>query len=866
MASHPQTTLPFNVIRRSVQYHENIGYRHLMDKLYAAKHRLADLDYTREHLRVKMEGRTFLAITESGEPEGAPKGDEIEEKETLHQVMAEKPSVDVYKDSLTLSTGQENVLSLDDFFSRPILLDEFKVTVNTDVTRSIDIWDLYTLNKTVRRKFSNYAYLRAKMEITINVSATPFHYGAVMFSYQPYAEVNVPLSTVSSALLDVNLRTGGLMYLSQGLSKVLLIRDNKPLVMQIPWICPQPMGRLFNHNSSTVILDTTSLDDFKNMGRLYAASVSTIKASSTTPTAVAFQIYGRLTEVELGAPTGTLYSIGTESGDMDERKVGPIEKVASRAVTMFTEFSSVPTIAPYATASAMMAAGIGKFASLLGWSYPVLIDKPIRNRPDGFQNGAQVIGVDTGKRITLDPKQELAIDAMDMGIQKDQLVISEIACRESLFHILSWSVLDDPLNVMMALPVMPVLGFKAPIPLDTYHQTTPLGYAALPFHYWRGDMTFRFEVVCSKYHRGKLAIFYEPNISQSELIANSLDLNRHYCTVIDIQSTQNFEITVEWASNRAWLQVNGSDDIPESYVFFDFNMVDLSPHANGILMVAPYTTLQSQDGTPVTVNCYVHSKNMAFNRLTSINMPVSYPIVTESGDVDDNDTEDLYSMVINPSTATMGRINERFFGENPISFRPLLKRFATTVRVGVVANINSGRKVLEVVSPIFHRRLPISGTNAEYVNLFDHLRFAFLGMRGSVRKRMRTFGNYQRNSMAQVKVSLLPPTTVQPTTTGIYVTPPGLADCDVDGTVTYVPHLNPAIEAEFPFYTNNMWAFSFASEPFPTQVASMQLSASRAHVYEAEGTGTFDALNYVEEFATGEDFNFLYFNGVPPYA
>ena len=38
----------------------------------------------------------------------------------------------------------------------------------------------------------------------------------------------------------------------------------------------------------------------------------------------------------------------------------------------------------------------------------------------------------------------------------------------------------------------------------------PCAIAALPFRYWNGSMKFRFQVVCSTFHKGRLEIRFDP--------------------------------------------------------------------------------------------------------------------------------------------------------------------------------------------------------------------------------------------------------------------------------------------------------------------------------------------------------------------
>jgi hypothetical protein len=333
------------------------------------------------------------------------------------------------------------------------------------------------------------------------------------------------------------------------------------------------------------------------------------------------------------------FRIQSEAGS-DERKTGPVERVATSAAAVLGALSVIPYIGPAAKASSMIASGLGMLASLFGFSYPTMNNEPMRVKDYPYSNGAQCIGYDTGLRVTLDPKQELTIDGSVVSSDMDEMTIKYICERESLLAVFTW----DPDNIALGAnifecPVTPYLYATVPIGADLAVQPTTLAYAAQPFEYWRGSITFRLEIVCNHFHRGKLAILWEPNIHQQALISAELDINKQYTKVIDIQETQDVSFTVNWARSKAWLHA------PTTFPEVGFLPVDTSDYesfSNGYLSIVPFNTLQSPDGSSISINVYVSSSDMNFNQLTSLHLPGDLiDISPESGVMDDSKAMDL---------------------------------------------------------------------------------------------------------------------------------------------------------------------------------------------------------------------------------
>lgn len=784
--------------------------------------------------------------------------------ELVHQnitdVGGDSPQEKEAGSSSELSTGQANKLMLDKFLSRPLGMSVLAVPVGTDLTYSINIWENFLSHPSIRAKLRNYAFLRGTMKVKIAVSGTPFHFGKILVSYQPLATMNKNLDTVDAQLPGVR-RPLALTYLSQAKGATVIdVKANEPLVMTLPYISPQPMMRLFNL-SPLILPSETPYTDSVDMGRLYVNSINTIASASATPSPLSIFIYAWMEDVELGAPTGTVLSVATEA---DERKTGPIEKFATRASEIAYALTSVPSIAPFAQASGVLLQGVSELSSLFGFSVPTMNNEPMRTRPDPYQNGANVIGYDTGKRITLDPMQELSVDPRATGTDLDEMSLAYLCSVESYLGTFAWDGEVAPLsNSIWLAPVTPMLKQSVDVGAGIREMgPTALSFAAAPFEYWRGDITYRFEIVCSAYHRGKLAFYFEPNIAQNAVIDTILDLNKQYVKIIDIQDTQDVTFCVEWAFPKAWAK-NMEDNIVNDVGNVGFNGNFLWDSANGYVAVTPFTSLQSPDGSPIEVNVYVSSDNMMFNQLTTKHMPTGRP-TTESEWISGVEQK---CVPLNESTASVAHISEEHFGEMPTSFRALVKRFCgwTDVSQWQIEE-NGGADIYGFYeSPIYPPPSPAyDGTfTTNTPHLITYLRYAYLGIKGGIKHRFSVTGNVTFKELNRVKVSLLPPgTAFHLFRKSDDVT---MLTSSMVGTVDFVPTTNGGIEFETPLYTNNLFGVSFSDDAFPpnSMVEGNLTRSFKVFLMWANNSG--DSIYALHDVAGAEDFSLMKFNGAPCY-
>lgn len=244
-------------------------------------------------------------------------------------------------------------------------------------------------------------------------------------------------------------------------------------------------------------------------------------------------------------------SNNNNSSNDEFKKDGLISKPATAIASAANALSMIPVIAPYAKATAMVATKVGQIAKLFGYSRPQIMTDISTYVPRYTGNLTNTDSPEALQKLSVDAKNELTIDSRVTGMDgSDEMTIHSIVSRESYLTQFDWAESAVTDTFLFSAVVTPT-HFRTLIPaapVEEIHQTA-LSFGSLPFRYWQGTIKFRFQIVCSEYHRGRLRIVYDPNI------LTDTSYNATYSTIIDIAEERDFEYEVKWVNVRQWQKV-----------------------------------------------------------------------------------------------------------------------------------------------------------------------------------------------------------------------------------------------------------------------------------------------------------------------
>lgn len=771
--------------------------------------------------------------------------------------------------SFTTFNLDQTDVDLRKFLERPILIDSGPIALDTAFSKNYDLYDLLLEKSSIRSKLRYFSLFRAGLGVRLTISGTQFHQGRVMMGWLPWYN---NCSSTSQAMNSAEVFSQCQYMSTISYQKTIDVKSNMPAEIHVPYISVQPMGRLYN-NSNLALPNTTKFDDFVDMGRLCVRSIGVVEAVAAAPTTPYFQLYAWFEDVTYTMSTGTRIELSVES----ERKVGPVEKVTSKIAGAMSSLRGAPMIGPYAEASGMIASGVSQMAAVLGWSRPSLTTNTSRMRNEPYTCAANVVGADLSHRITLDPEQEVTVDPSVCAVHKDELVISDLCAREQLLYQATWSTSSTTMSPFFQSVVNPGVIRKSS--LGNCAIPSPMALVSSYFDFWHGDITFRFDVVKTSFHRGKFAVLWEPNGPQRALIDANLSLNKNYIYIVDLQEVDNFEVTIKWATPRAWMSTgtsaNCSVGIGSTIGTVSTNFFVRG--CNGYISLVPITSLQAPLDKSVHINVYIKSSNMRFNHMRTPRdvpwdgTPAFAPIegfdpLDEKDVAFEVESEEVgssksFSVVLNTAAASYDGISEYHFGEEPVSMRAVLKRYVTMCNIPVVGNPIASL-TSSIIPPLDPPQLSSSLAWLDGGRL-GILRRCFLGIRGGFKYRLRLMTDSDQTVLPSnsVTISLGDKESLE-TAFGLGVTSSysGFAVDNLGGTV-FIPYTQPGVEFEVPFYSTMLFHFAQQSNPLPDKYYTdpNQIRSWRAHFRAQAGANHRVIVDYV----AGEDFSLMHFLSAP---
>lgn len=456
-------------------------------------------------------------------------------------------------------------VELGDFFSRPVLIQSYTWTEGSTFDQSFYPWRDYFDDTRIKKKLDNYSFVSCNLHVKVLMNASPFYYGLAIMAWQPLA------SFTPTTIVNVDSYSDDLIPLSQQPHIYLYPQTSQAGEMELPFFHMQDW------------IEATVEQKFIDMGTMRIRSVVPLaNANSVSSGTVNVQVYAWASNVKLAGPT-----VGLALQARDEYTTkGIISTPASAIASAASKLSKVPVIGPYATATAMIASAIGSVASLFGYTNPPVMDNGVPTRPSAFRALASTQVSEPIEKLTLDPKNELTIDPRVVGLPPDdEMLISNIVQRESFLTKFTWTSARIPGDLLFGIRVLPDLCAVTGV----YRQSTPLCYFNNMFDNWRGDIIFRFRFICSKFHRGRARITWDPS---SDIITDAVSSSVAFTQIVDISDNSDIEIRVPYVQALPWL-LTTREMTTERYNNGGYSYVRDAGRDNGTLTVRVFNSQTS---------------------------------------------------------------------------------------------------------------------------------------------------------------------------------------------------------------------------------------------------------------------------------
>lgn len=341
---------------------------------------------------------------------------------------------------------------------------------------------------------------------------------------------------------------------------------------------------------------------YNELGVCYLESLNSLKHANGASDKVTVSIFAWAEDITLAVPTSKdANGLTPQSGDeVDEANMtGVVSGPATAISKAASALKDVPVIGKYALATSMAAGMTAKVAKALGYCRP-----PVNKNPEPFRSfptsSLALTNVpDNAQKLTVDDKQELSIDPRIAGLSGDDpLSIKTIGKIESYLTGFDWQVGSAPGTLLWNGRVDPcTFAYDG---VSKFHFPACC-MAALPFKYWTGTMNFRFQIMASAYHKGRLKISYDPNW------ANDEEFNTMYTRIVDLANETDFTISISNGQDVTLLthHLPGVDAVTQMYSTSRYLSKE---EGNGVVAVSilnELTTPNSTTNNDVTINVFV---------------------------------------------------------------------------------------------------------------------------------------------------------------------------------------------------------------------------------------------------------------------
>lgn len=778
-------------------------------------------------------------------------------------------------DSTRMQTVHGDV-SLQEFFARPVPIWSQTWVPNTAfVSETINPWQLFIENPRVSNRMSNYALMAGKLHVKLMVNGNSFYYGRIMASYQPlWLTDQVAFDNVSGG--------AELMIESQRMKLFVDPCESQAGTMELPFMWYKDM----------VNITTT---DYLRLGAIRFIELQQLKHANAATTPVTITAYAWIENIKLSAPTAVEIAGLVPQGN-DEYSKTPVSALASSVAKLAGSYARVPYIGKYARATQIASGAMAQMASLFGFSRPTVISTPTVMRHRNVGELAVTDVPDTSNKLSIDSKQELSVDPNILGLSSmDELAISSIASRETYCTTFAWPTAAAQNAPLISMRVSPNIDIATVGSLGTYYTIPALSFAAQPFTYWRGSLRYRFQIVASAYHKGRLMFVWDP-VAGTTVPEN----NVAYTKIVDIGCERDFVMDVPWGSDRTWLKVINPGTawaLPGGV----FTTSDLTVY-NGVLTVYvlnELTTPNSAINNDIAVNVFVsacdfevcvpHNRIKGYSSIGDGGSELLRTVMEAEDKLEpqgdtEKETEDIANapeMAVSAEEMAdchmmVNNLPSVYMGEVVSSMRTLMKRYAVdyiyaapTASAGLLSFSASDFPMKYGYTPYGLRGVSPNFYNVANTTIMRYLAFAYIAFRGGVRRKYMlstalnnsashtlTVSRNSDNIKAPLSITGLAATAVPLSNQLLAGLPSGLSGMHMTSLKQ-----NGCVEVEIPFYTPYRFVFTRGSYDI---VSSDQAVEALSH--NVTTTVLASGATYITAMVAGaEDASFFCFQGCAPF-
>lgn len=747
---------------------------------------------------------------------------------------------------LTLNDTQSIEQTLMSFLNKPIVLAQSTFSVSD----TYSFFNSYfmpnaALTSTPGQLWLNKLYgffgIRMDMRFKLVVNANKFQQGRYMVGWVPFAGAHGTSSDLKLTLFN-NMHMATLIQRTTVPHVEIDLNTQTTAELLVPFTSTQNFWPI---NSAI------STSNYSCLGAINVYPYVPM-SSPAGSTVASYTLYVSFENIQLFGASSP--QSGLSKRETANKQNGPVSGIAASISRGFKEFKNVPLLSEIATPVAWVADRVASVASIFGFSKPTQGDSLTKFEITNVPNHTTVDGDSDAKALSYLSLPSTTVPKGISGSDFDEMDFSFITRKYAYVNQFAWNVGTASGN-LATINVTPNVN----ITNTGVISWTPLAFVSKFFKYWRGSIKYRFKIVKTEFHSGRIQISFYPT-DEASYTADPYYVNRQ---IIDIRDNIEFEVIVPYISRFPYTAQASSIGV------LKIDIVDA--------LVAPATVASSV--TFVYEHCAGDDMEFGIPAGFSYNPQYAIP---QSGLTTD---KQVSFTIGNTSVAANPVISSAFcIGDKVSSFRAYLKRFSpitpNTKAAGNTYRLNGSSVYMQPdIIPVLSTATTTNFYNADILSCVAS---CYMMMSGGIRLR-DILDLAVANSPANVPYSnLLTANLFDPianVVNGIVFTQStnGLVDPN-QHLVVQASSLNNTLTIEIPQYTNalarnmvDIIAFQADSPPSyygyqslgsTTQLA-VTINAPNSLVNGTAAVANYDLHNLYRSLA--DDGNLMGFISVPPF-
>jgi len=425
-----------------------------------------------------------------------------------------------------------------DYLERPSVLTSGTLAASDSGVLWIgDVTSCITPAKQTR--MNNIFTFKSDFKITLQVNADRFQQGRYILFWLPTGGGTTP-GILGSNLQWRKMHTCNLTKITQLPHVEIDLATQTHVTLNVPYASIYPMNSWSTDQAKCAF----------GLGFIGIVPYSPLNPGTGGSTTCGYTLWGSLCNIVIGSASFNQMDAGTR--EAEAMGVGPISGVLDKVAATADIFGKVPIIGSYAKTTSWGVQLLSKAAKLWGWSKPLAVAAPVRVDRKVTTFAAVSDVADYSKPLGVLAENSVAVPP-SVITSYDEMSIDFIKSVPAFMTSAQWNSSQVSGSVVMNIMVTP----SASTTWSKGVVHTPCSFLAQQFGKWRGAIKYKFKVVKTSFHRGRIMVAYFPGTISAvgTAMTNSEYVFRE---VVDISETSAFEVCCPYMVPQPWLSSFGS--------------------------------------------------------------------------------------------------------------------------------------------------------------------------------------------------------------------------------------------------------------------------------------------------------------------